>query len=370
MAKAEEKMQNNMNASVHSIYSQLLSKRQQEREEKRSRIEEERAQRKIEEDEKYTNDDGTKMSKKEKQEAALNNWQDIITNLTGDDLEYKSKKKNKKKYRKWIDDDTDGNTIITAKAKKVKKKNYNKEFEPELNMLRSLIADQNKFNADLWKRWQLIMGPAAKDSQVPTKTMVDMAAALNAGRSNALSMLNNIGNIKKTIADLTMKQKKLDSELGGAGIVDNTDLALLGSSIGANLLGDFSQNNITAQPVTSNIVPNDASMFAPTNTPSINTPNVSQQQNVQASVEVFDPNSWGGHNGASDQVYFESIPHSIVVEKNGNGDMRFKAVRDDTGEELIGAPVPDYDFNRLSINEQDGVVRGQFDEIYKIENVN
>lgn len=366
MAKTEEKMQENMQASVHSIYSQLLAKRQQERDERKARREAER----IEDEERHTKEDGTKMTKKEKREAEAENWREVITSLTGDDLEYKSKKKNKKKYRKWIDDDNP-NTVLAAKPKKIKKKNYNKEFEADLNMLRTFVSEQNKFNADLWKRWNLLMGPAAKDGQVPTKTMIDMAAALNAGRSNSLSMLNSITNIKKTIADLTMKQKKLDSELGGTGVADTTDLALIGSSIGASMLGDnaaimpmqnpYQESNNIMQPM-SQQVPSQ-----PQPQTSISVASATPAPTVQ--VEAFDPSSWGGVASVSSTMY-EAIPHSIVVEKsNSSGAMRFKAIRNDNGEELVGCPVPTSDISKLAINEKDGFVKGQFDEVYKIQEV-
>lgn len=369
MAKTEEKMQDNMQASIHSIYSQLLNKRQQERDERKARKEEERIEAAKEEEEKFTKEDGTKMTKKERRETEAENWRDVITNLTGDDLEYKSKKKNKKKYRKWIDDENP-NTIISAKPKKIKKKNYNKEFEADLNMLRTFVSEQNKFNADLWKRWNLLMGPASKDGQVPTKTMIDMAAALNAGRSNSLSMMNSITNIKKSIAELTMKQKKLDSELGGSGIADTSDLALIGSSIGASILGDnsgilpvqnpYQESNKMMQPMSQQLSPS-MSQPQPTVLSATTTPVIQ--------AEAFDPSSWSGMANVSSTMY-EAIPHSIVVEKNNNtGSMRFKAIRNDNGEELVGCPVPNSDISKLAINEKDGIVKGQFDEIYKIQEI-
>ena len=369
MAKTEEKMKENMQSSVHSIYSQLLAKRQQERDERNARREAGRIESAKDEDA-HNKEENTKMTKKERREAEAENWREVITSLTGDDLEYKSKKKNKKKYRKWIDDDNP-NTVLTAKPKKVKKKNYNKEFEADLNMLRTFVSEQNKFNADLWKRWNLLMGPAAKDGQVPTKTMIDMAAALNAGRSNSLSMLNSITNIKKTIADLQMKQKKLDSELGGTGITDTNDLALIGSSIGASMLGDNAPSIMPAQnpyQESNNIMqPIPQQNSSPTQPQySSNSANPSMPA---VKAEAFDPSSWNGIASVSSTIY-EAIPHSIVVEKsNSSGEMRFKAIRNDNGEELVGCPVPSSDISRLSINEKDGFVKGQFDEVYKIQEV-
>ena len=46
-------------------------------------------------------------------------------------------------------------------------------------------------------------------------------------------------------------------------------------------------------------------------------------------------------DGNTNSVLYESIPHQVVVEWHKNdGKARFKAVRTDTGEELVGAPLP------------------------------
>jgi len=163
-------------ASVSSIYSELLNKRQAEREKK----EEERRQKeeaKREEKQEGKDDKVIKMTKKQRREAELDNWKEIVVGLTGDDLEYSDTKSKKKKYKKWIDDE-DPNKVVDAKKKKVKKKNYNKEFEPELNMLRTLVSEQNKFTADLQKRFQNAVGPANKDAMPPNKTMVCLHSRL------------------------------------------------------------------------------------------------------------------------------------------------------------------------------------------------
>ena len=356
MDKVTNTTSEDVEKSIGSIYAKLLAKRKAEKEAKDAKKEEEKALRKQEEEEKYTKEDGTKMSKKEKAERDLDNWKEVVIGLTGEDLEYTSKKKNKKKYRKWIDDD-ELNTILDQKKKKVKKKNYNKEFEPELNMLKNLVADQNKFTADLQKRFNFAAGPASKDGLAPNKTLVELANVISSGRSNSLGVLREIGAIKKTIAELYMKQKKLDSEISGSGNIDSTDLGLMGSSLASSIfntpMNDYSTMN--PQPVSSNPV---ASYTQPTT--ALNQPTPQYQE--------FNPDTWAGVPLENDYTKFESIPHDIVVEKNVNtGAMRFKAVRSDDGSELVGCPVPTSDLSRLSINETDKTVKGQFDEIYRLE---
>ena len=97
MAKITNNTSENVCSSVASIYSELLSKRKQEKEAKEEKKRQEEELREQEKESAKTNEDGTKLSKKERREAELDNWKEVIVGLTGDDLEYKSKKKNKKK---------------------------------------------------------------------------------------------------------------------------------------------------------------------------------------------------------------------------------------------------------------------------------
>ena len=358
MDKATANSQEELRSSISDLYANMLAKRHSKKEaklEERRLAKEKREQEKLEEE---TKEDGAKLSKKEKRQLEIDNWKEIVVGLTGDDLEYSSKKAKKKKYRKWIDDD-EINAMLDQKKKKVKKKNYNKEFEPELNVLRNLLADQNKFTADLQKRFQNAIGPATKDAMAPNKTMVELANVISSGRSNALGMAREIGSIKKTIAELYMKQKKLDSELGSGSISDAGDIGLMGSNIAASML--------------TNPLPSMDSSFAPISGFSQPIPPVTPSYNAVATpvqtvpqVDNFDPASWSGPS-ISGYTAYENIPHSIVVEKNRTtGDMRYKAIRDDNGEELVGCPLPTSDLSRLSVNETDMTVKGSFDEIYPL----
>ena len=91
--KAKSTTEEDVRASISSIYADLISKKQAAREAR----EEERRQQKLEEKEKRVKEDGTKMTKRERRQAEFDNWKEVIFGLTGDDLEYSSPKKNKKK---------------------------------------------------------------------------------------------------------------------------------------------------------------------------------------------------------------------------------------------------------------------------------
>lgn len=352
-------------ASVSSIYSDLLRKRTIEREQKEEmkRLKrEERQQREAEKkEEKLEN-----MTKAERRRAEIDTWKEIVIGLTGDDLDYVDDKKPKKKYRKWIDDDSQTG-VKSDTVKKPKKKNYQKEFAPELNMLKNLVAEQNRFSADLLKRLQFAAGPATKDAAPPNKTIVELISTINASRANALGMLREIGNLKKTMADLYMKQRKLDADLHGAAGVSDTDLALMGSSIASTLFGDDapSPQQQSYQPY---VAP---SMMSPqARAEAASQTNESSTDVYATSTSTFDPSTWEGpsFDANTRSVLYENIPHEVVVEwHKDSGEARFKAVRNDTGEELVGAPVPTTDPSRLTFNETDMKVKGQFDEIYKLE---
>lgn len=373
-------------SAVSSVYAMLLDKRKQEREEKEiQKIEkkEKKKEEKNKEKEKDKSSDNKdsedsedakrKLSKKERRQAEIDNWKTVVIGLTGDDLEYSDEKTKKKKYRKWIDEET--TTGLTGdKPKKPKKKNYQKEFAPELKMLQNLVADQNRFTADLQKRFQQMIGPNLKDASPLNKTEVELASVLNNSRSNALGVLNAIGSVKKTIADLYLRQKKQDYELNGKGgsDIDTTDLGLLGSSLVAQMGGSsydiqpqtqnpyqpMSQPSQQSQPINNTIT--NASVVEPSEA-------VGSGQVVQA--QAFDPDSWDGDGiDVGSSVLYESIPHEVVVEYHPDTQQaRFKAVRSDTGEELVDCPVPTSDPSKLTFNEEALTVKGQFDEIYKLE---
>lgn len=377
MAKATSTSPDEVRTSVTSIYSELLNKRRLEQEARSEQKRQERQAREEAKAAKETKPDGTKMKKSEKRQAELDAWKEIIIGLTGDDLEYsETGKKRKKKYRKWIGEE-DGTPILTPKVKKHKKRNYRKEFDPELNMLKTIVADQNRFTVDLQRRFQNAAGPATKDAMPLNKTLVELAAAVNASRANSLGLIREIGNLKKTIADLYMKQAKMDADAGSAGF-NATDLGLMGSNIAASMFGDNSPmgggtatNPYASMPSGGAETPSYSSGPIPTTTL---TPSSGANAPIDAPggmppATSFDPTTWEGPSlGEGASVNYENIPKDIVVEwHKSQGVARFKAVSRETGQELTGCPVPTSDPSKLTFNEKDKTVKGEFDETYQLE---
>lgn len=354
----------NVTSSISSLYKALLEKREAEKELKRQQKEELIEEQVVEENKE---DKVIKMSKKQRRQMEIDNWEEVIRGLVGNDLDFVEKKEKKKKYKKWIDDEDD-NKVINVKPKKVKKKNYQKEFEPELNMLRTLVSEQNKFNIDLQKRFNNAMGPANKDAALPNKTMVELASAIVSGRNNSLGILREIGSLKKNIADLYMKQKKLNYDLKGEVISnDNNDLMLMGSSIMNSI-----DNTMFGQTNTTTVLPPQPMATQQPKPMMNNTYGYEEVSNATPSfpnIKEFDPSTWDdGPKIPDSQILFENIPKSIVVERNSQtGNCRFKAIRTDNGEEIEGfSGLPTIDPNTLPINEKDKIVKGTFDETYKL----
>lgn len=361
MSKTTSTSPDEVRTSVASIYSSFLDKRRAEAEEKAEKKRLEREAKEAEKAAKYTKEDGSKMTKKERREAELNAWKEIIIGLTGDDLEYSNPKKNKKKYKKWID--FDAPLDLKDKPKKKKKRNYQKEFDPELNMLKTIVADQNRFTNDLQRRFQNAAGPATKDAMPLNKTLVELAAAVNSSRANSLGLIREIGNLKKTIADLYMKQAKLDAEAGTAGF-NAGDMGLMGSSIASAMFGDNSPSTTTSLTPQTLQAPDTSSAYS--SGPIVATP-IRTGDPVSDSIPEFDPSSWGGP-AVGEAISFENVPKDIVVEwHKADGKARFKAVDPTTRTELVGCPVPTSDPTKLVFNEKDMIVKGEFDETYKLE---
>ena len=98
------------------------------------------------------------------------------------------------------------------KKKKKKKKDgeltdYNKEFENETAILKNLLIDQNRFVEDLQKKYNLMEVNKSAAKGVG-KFTTDLIASINSGRSVSMQIINNLISTKKTIADLSMKEKK------------------------------------------------------------------------------------------------------------------------------------------------------------------
>jgi len=327
------KEQENVSSSIYSIYEKLMKEKSEKKEEKK-RL---KLEKKLEKSEKKK----TKQEREEEYKNNLDKWEESLYNLTGDELEYSEKPKKKKKYTKWIGED-DTVTNLVKKPKKKKKISHKKAFEKDIEIAQAFLSEQNKLNADLQKRFNLIAGPADKNSMPLNKTTVDLLSVLMSGRANSLGIIREIGNLKKISADLDIKQQQIDLKKYGESDGADTNLGLSGS----DMMTSIFNNNI-----------------------GYNSPIQAQNPSFD-NIPSIDSSRWEAPELESNYVKYENVPHKVVVERNMiTGDMKFKAVRTDNGEEINDYPLPTTDVNKLQINEDTKVVKGKFDELYPLIDV-
>lgn len=349
--------ENNVANSITDIYAKLVERRNKEKEDRD-------AAKLLAKSEKPKDDVTTEkpLTKKQKKEAKIATWSEILIGLRGEDLDYIRPKKSKKKYKKWIDDDVD-TALLFNKSKKKKKRNYNKEFEPELNMLKNLIADQNRFAMDLLKRWNTMAGPATKDAMPLNKNLIELAGVLNNARGNSLSTLREIGNVKKTIAELYFKQKKEDRESGTGNSFDSGDQGLMGAQFAQQLFAQssspaYSQPNSPGMDTPPSINDLDGErlskqMFGPSSTP-----------NVNDGIQDYDPSKWDGDGLSAGAAAFENTSHKFVVELHPDDTYKFKAVGDD-GQEIVGPELPQRTIKTI---DKEGLrALDDFNQVYDLE---
>lgn len=115
------------------------------------------------------------------------------------------------------------------KKKKDKDKNeptdYKKEFETEAALLRNLMIDQSNFVESLQKEYNFLKSNKSSSRGI-NKNMTDLIANITSGRALTSQLVEKQIALKKSIADLTMKERK---ELSG-GLADGENLADFGSA--------------------------------------------------------------------------------------------------------------------------------------------
>ena len=113
-----------------------------------------------------------------------------------------------------------------GKKKKKKKKNkneqtdYEKKFEPEAALLRSLLIDQNKFVDSLQKEYDFLKSNKSTSRGI-NKNITDLISNITNARNLSMQLIDKNTSLKKTIADLTMKERK---ELFGNSLDDIENL--------------------------------------------------------------------------------------------------------------------------------------------------
>lgn len=139
------------------------------------------------------------------------------------DLIASSELKIKGGKRKTMFDDV-FNPTDKKKKKKKKDKNeptdYEKKFEPEAALLRNLLIDQNKFVDSLQKEYDFLKNNKSTSRGI-NKNITDLISNITNARNLSMQLIDKNTSLKKTIADLTMKERK---ELLGNQLADGENL--------------------------------------------------------------------------------------------------------------------------------------------------
>ena len=163
-----------------------------------------------------TNIDSQQKKKEAEEEKEADNWfrsmydsyedfsLDRHVEIQGDLFNHKKKKKKKKKKDKE-------NDLI----------DYTKELDPEAALLTNLLVDQNRFTESLQKEYDYIKSRKSSARGV-TKQMTDLVENITDARSLSMQLVKEKINLKKTAAELNLKQKK---ELGGVDTGDINEFA-------------------------------------------------------------------------------------------------------------------------------------------------
>ena len=164
-----------------------------------------------------------------------------------DDLGFKPHKVSKKiKFMRGYTDD--GELIFDPFDPKQRNEsaektiNYNKKFSKEMKQHHKLIRQQAVYVDQLEKLFRATTGLGTSNPRQLTKTDVELASVLSQARGQLLQMISGVSSLKKTIADLQMKQWQKMAVQSGTDTPATSD-DLRGSAVLKELLS-ANVNNI------------------------------------------------------------------------------------------------------------------------------
>ena len=232
----------------------------------------------------------------------------------------------------------------SGKKKKKKKKekegpkDYYDDFAPEIGLMRNMLEDATKFTDSLQKRYYALESTKSSARGVG-KFTTDLISSINQSRSVSSQLLNNITSLKKSMADLNMKERK---EAAAANGGDGEDL----SNFSASFLRKLIQQDRSDAAMYGDAVP------------------ISGDED-----DIFDNISeLLADNGRSDEVdkylKYENRNVELVAYVDPDTDAyEIKAIAED-GEELYDYPIPEVE--RMDINHSTEIATDEYHTIYRI----
>lgn len=144
--------------------------------------------------------------REETNDDAENEWLATISNFKTEKIKL-SKRAKRRRTGLFEYYETDKKTKKGKKKKKDELTDYNKEFEHESALLKNLLIDQNKFVDSLQQKYNLMENTKSAQRGVGKFTS-DLIESINSGRTLSMHLVDKLISTKKTIADLSMKEKK------------------------------------------------------------------------------------------------------------------------------------------------------------------
>ena len=238
--------------------------------------------------------------------------------------------------------------------KKKKKKNkdkvisHKKDFELELQLLKNLQSDQDRFVATLQKKYDQ-MESTKSTARGIGKYTTDLINNITSARSASLQIIDKIISAKKTIADLDFKERK---EFGSNSNSEQTNITNYASTYLKQMM-DVGRNNIVAGDNNYSI----------------------DNLDSEDTDDLFDSISESlGETGRSEEVdlYLKYENQDIEIKVVWDDDCEDEDIRNHyyfIAEKPNGEIVDDYPLpekTRLSINRSTNIATDQYGNKYKM----
>lgn len=215
---------------------------------------------------------------------------------------------------------------------------YNKQLEPELNMYRNLLKEQNMFTESLQKEYDLLKSSKSMTRGV-NKSMSDLIANITSARALSMQLVDKNVSAKKIIAELNMKQSK-DATAEGDGNMSDYAASFLRQMI--NERGSVMGTGANDASVTEYNDESFSDMFE------------SQVQDSDRPDEI------------DRYLKYENRNVSIWIQMSNSDTENYEFVaRDDNGDIIDDYPLPNK--TKLSINRSTNIATDTYGKKYSIE---
>ena len=239
------------------------------------------------------------------------------------------------------------------KKKKKKKKgeltNYNDEFDTELRLLRNLLLEQNKFTQSLQTKYDTMESQKGTSRGV-TKFTTDLIESITAARSLSMQLVDKTISAKKTIADLTMKEKEkfAKNAEGGDDMAGYASQFLKKMIENRGEINNFDKSDVTVQDYDENSTDD---LFS-----DIDNSIVTDTDPNSSDYRSPDLDKYLKYEGRKIKIY-------ALVNENDPSDYDFVA-KDMDGNDIDDYPLPLK--TNLSINRSTMIATDSYGEKYKI----